>query len=238
MTSSNSRLSKRLEKQTKRKLWLTVIGIVLMFIFIVKFGVPIIINFSLFIAKINNKPDTTQASNATSFIATPNLDPLFTATNSAQITVSGNASAGQKISLYVNNTLSDEMNSNNDGSFKFANVTLQSGDNTIKVKATQGNKDSDFTNDVTVTYKSSAPKLDIDNLRDGQTFSKDDNPVTVSGKTDPDAKVTVNDLWAINNNGNFSYPLQLQNGDNQIKIIATDAAGNKTEKDMKVTYNQ
>jgi hypothetical protein len=32
--------------------------------------------------------------------------------------------------------------------------------------------------------------------------------------------------------------MALKDGDNQIKVIATDAAGNKTEKQIKVTYSQ
>ena len=69
-------------------------------------------------------------------------------------------------------------------------------------------------------------------------FEKDQSTVKVLGKTDPGVRVTVNGFWAvIDENNNFSYNLPLQNGENMIKIEAIDQAGNKTEKEIKVTYS-
>jgi outer membrane lipopolysaccharide assembly protein LptE/RlpB len=49
----------------------------------------------------------------------------------------------------------------------------------------------------------------------------------------------VNGFWAVvDDNNNFSYTLPLQSGDNQIKIVAIDQAGNKAEKDLKVNFSQ
>ncbi|MBI2443500.1 MAG: hypothetical protein HYV40_06395, partial [Candidatus Levybacteria bacterium] len=73
---------------------------------------------------------------------------------------------------------------------------------------------------------------------DGQSFNGGDNrTITVSGKTTDDAKVTVNGFWAVMQpDGMFRYRLTLQDGENQIKIVSTDEANNKTEKSLKVTY--
>jgi len=61
----------------------------------------------------------------------------------------------------------------------------------------------------------------------------------VHGKTDPNVKVTINDFWAIvDDSGNYSYNLSLKSGDNPIKIVATDDAGNNTEKDLKISYSE
>ena len=94
-----------------------------------------------------------------------------------------------------------------------------------------------------VVLKNSAPTLDISTPSDGQRFDKNSigsgNSISVSGKTDQGVSVTVNGFWAVvDDSNNFSYTLPLQNGDNQIKIIAIDQAGNKTEKDIKVNYSQ
>ena len=49
----------------------------------------------------------------------------------------------------------------------------------------------------------------------------------------------MNEFWAIvDAGGNFSYTLPLQNGENTIKVVATDEAGNKTEYEVKVTYSE
>ena len=115
---------------------------------------------------------------------------------------------------------------------------MQTGDNKIKAKATKDDKESDFSNELDVTYRNSPPSLSLDSPTDGQKFEKDQNAAQVLGKTDSGIRITVNGFWAvIDENNNFSYNLPLQNGDNTIKIEAVDQAGNKTEKEIKVTYS-
>lgn len=235
---SSTRLSRREERQSKKKLIYSLVGIVLVLFFLFKFGIPLLTQFSLFIAGKNQGNDTTQTTNQPSFIAPPILNQSFTATNSGQIKVSGTAQNKQQVKLYVNDQVVDTKDTQSDGTFSFDNVTLQNGDNKIQTKAKVNDKESDFSNTWTVTFKNKAPSLDVNSPSDGQSFSKDPS-ITVKGKTDADAKVTVNDFQAIvNDDGTFSYTMQMQNGDNQLKVVAQDAAGNKTEKDLKVTYSQ
>jgi len=214
---------------------LVVVGTLLIFFLIFKFGIP----FLLFISGNSSQKDVVQTNSKPTFISAPVLNQDFTATNSAQIKITGNANPKQNIRLYVNDQLVDKTSTKDDGSFSFDAVSLKDGDNAIQTKAQVDDKESDFSNTITITYKNKQPSLDVTNPSDGQTFSKDQNQLNVTGKTDPDVRVTVNDFQAIvNSDGNFSYTMQLQNGDNQLKIIAIDAAGNKTEKDLKVTYSQ
>lgn len=235
---SNTRLSRREERQSKKKLIYSLVGIVLVLFFLFKFGIPLLTQFSLFVAGKNQGNDTTQTTNQPTFIAPPILNQSFSATNSAQIKVSGTAQNKQQVKLYVNDQVVDTKDTQSDGTFSFDNVTLQNGDNKIQTKAKVNDKESDFSNTWTVTFQNKAPSLDVNSPSDGQSFSKDPS-ITVKGKTDADAKVTVNDFQAIvNDDGTFSYTMQMQNGDNQLKVIAQDAAGNKTEKDLKVTYSQ
>ena len=233
-----SRLSRSVEQRTKKRLYLSLLGIVVTLFLLLRFGLPFLINFSVFLA---NSKGTQQSEKQTGnqFIAPPSLDSTFTATNSATVSISGSAGTKQKVSLYVNNSVVDITDTNNDGTFIFKDVSLQTGNNTIEAKAKQDNSESDYSNLLTITYKNSPPSLTIDNPSDGQSFQKDQSTITIAGKTDPDVKVTVNDFWAIvDDKGNYSYNLHLQNGDNQIKVDAVDDAGNKTEKSIKVTYSQ
>ncbi len=235
---ANSRLSRREVRQSKKKLIYSLGGIIIVLILLVKFGIPLLTQFSLLVAGRSQTNDGTTTTNQPSFIAPPVLNQSFTATNSAQITVSGTAQNKQQIKLYVNDSVVDTQDVQSDGTFSFQNVSLKNGENTIQAKAKMNDKESDFSNPLTISYLNKAPSLDVNSPSDGQSFSKDPS-LTIKGKTDPDAKVTVNDFQAIvNDDGSFSYNMQMQNGDNQLKIIAMDAAGNKTEKDLKVTYSQ
>jgi len=233
-----SRLSKNFEKKSRKTLILSVIGILIVLFLLFRFGLDILVGFTTLISGSKNTTGTT-TSNQINFIAPPILNPLVSATNSARITISGKAVKGQTVYLYVNNQGVDQIQANNDGGFSF-NETLNNGDNQIEARAeSKDGKKSDYSNSFDVAFKNSPPTLDVSTPSDGQSFKKDQNTASVTGKTDAGVTVTVNGFWAVvDDNNNYSYTLTLQNGDNQIKIVATDQAGNKTEKDLKVNYSQ
>ena len=233
-----SRLSQKIEKQTQKQLFLSVAGIIIVLVVLFKFGIPALINFSLFLSTFN-KDAASQSQSAKSILTPPVLTQDFTATNSATITVTGTAIAKQTIQLFVNDDLVDTTTAKSDGTFSFKEVNLTQQQNTIKARSKEDKKVSDFSDPIIVSFIQKEPTLTIDSPSDGQSFPHDQSSVQVKGKTDPDDRVTVNDFWAIvDNDGNYSYSLHLQNGDNQIHVVATDAAGNKTEKQIKVTYSQ
>lgn len=236
MAKRQSRLNRRIENKTKKNLYLSLIGIVLIFFILIKLGIPLLINFSLFIA--DRKDDSAQSLDSeSSFIAPPILNPLPVATNSAKVAISGIANKDQTVRIYANDAIADETEVKNDGTFS-TTIDIEKGLNVIKSKAKIKDKESKFSESVEITYIDTKPTLDVTSPSDGQTFSKDQNTAPVSGKTSSGVRVTVNDFWAIvNDDNNFSYTLPLKSGENEIKIIATDDAGNTTEKILKVTYS-
>jgi hypothetical protein len=236
-----SRLNKSTERKTQRTMILSIIGILVILFLLFKFGIDALVNFSVFISGSKNQT-TTQDSNQLNYVTVPTLNPLSQATNSAHIIITGQSTKDYSILLYINNNNVDQVNADKNGGFIFKE-DLTSGDNQIKVKAKSNNKQSDFSDSINVVFKNSAPTLDISSPSDGQSFNKNlvntNNTINVTGKTDQGVSVTVNGFWAVvNDSGNFSYTLPLQNGDNQLKIIAVDQAGNKTEKDLKVNFSQ
>lgn len=235
---ARSRLSRRVEQKTKKNLLLSVLGIILVILLIFKFGIPLLINISLFFSGSKSNQDQQSQNHDPSFIAPPILDPFPQATSSANVIISGIASKDQTISLYINDSVVDSAKTKDDGGFSFKE-TISIGESTIKAKAVVGNKESEFSNTLTTSFKSAPPSLKISSPTDGQSFSKDQNVVEVKGTTDSDVKVTVNGFWAITDDqGNFSYRLPLKNGENKIKVVASDVAGNRTEKEIKVNYSQ
>lgn len=62
--------------------------------------------------------------------------------------------------------------------------------------------------------------------------------ITVIGKTVPNAEVSVNDSdLKADAQGNFSASIVLDEGDNTVIVIANDAQGNFSEKDITVSYD-
>lgn len=233
-----SRLSKKTEKNTKKTIILSVLGIIIILFLLFKFGIAFLINFSLFITGSNRNQQSNTNKNEISFIAAPVLNPVSQATNSAQIIITGTTEKNQDVYLYINNSQVDQVVSSDKGIFKFIE-NLEKGSNQINAKVKRNDKESDFSNTLSISYQTSQPKLEVTSPSDGQQFKKDQNTAKVTGKTDFGVSVTVNGFWAqIDDANDFSYNLALQNGDNQIKIVATDQAGNKSEKELRVNYSQ
>jgi hypothetical protein len=234
-----SRLRRYREGKAKKLLMLNFLGIVGIIILLIFFGIPLITHLSLLVEKKFDA--STKQKNATdNFVPPPQLDNTFSATGSASINISGTGQKNLTILLYVNDEQVSEEEVIEDGTFLFENIKLNDGGNTIFAKAKSDTKTSDASNKILITYINKPPSLSIDNPGDGQTFSKDEKTIIVSGKTDSDTntKVTVNGFWAIMGaDGKFSYRINLQDGDNHIKIEATNGAGNKETKEITVKYS-
>ncbi len=235
---SRSRLTKHLQEQTRRNFTLIIIGVILIPLLLLTVVLPFFANAILFVTG-GGKNATASNSSSVDYVAPPTINSLPDATNKSEIDVSGSAAKDQTISLYVHDDLVEKLPTKDDGSFKFNSVTLSQGKNEIKVKAvTKDKKQSDFSQVVTIFYLNKEPSLEMQSPTNGQTFSKDDSPISVSGKTDPGVTVTVNDFLAIvDSQGSFTARLSLKGGENTIKIVATDKAGNKKEQEIKVIYN-
>jgi bacillopeptidase F len=230
-----SRLTERIENKTKQNIIFSVIGILIILGLLWKFGVPLFATASFMLAGSKND-DTVEKK--TGYIAPPVLNATYDATNSAQVTISGSSLSDASIELFVNNAKKDTTSVDSDHSFSFTSIPLHSGENSIKARVNDNGQKSNFSNILTITYLNQPAQLSIDTPSDGAQFHKDDKKAEVKGKTDPGTKVTVNDFWAIvDTDGNYSYTVALKDGDNDIKVIATDAAGNKTEKQIKITYS-
>lgn len=235
---NNSRLTKRLERKSRKNIALSLLGITAIFFLIFKFGIPLLANATLFISATKEETKKEKINDAKSYIQTPKLDPLQNATNSANIKISGEGSKNQTIVLYINKGLIDKINVDKNSKFVFKNVELEKGENIIQVRAIEKDKKSNYSEEVIVVLKKDPPSLTIDSPSNDQSFSKEENTAKVSGKTDTTSKITVNDHWVIvDSGGNFSYNLPLKNGENKIKIVATDDAGNKKEEERKVNYS-
>ena len=87
-----------------------------------------------------------------------------------------------------------------------------------------------------IGYDNTSPSVTITSPSNGTTFST--SPITVSGIVDdPNASVTANGIsTAVASDGSFTIEgLILQEGENQIKVIAVDTCGNQGE-DQIVVY--
>lgn len=234
---NRSRLSRKIDQQSRKNLFFSLLGIIVVIFILIKFGIPLLVNFSLFISGSKNT-ENENISNVKDFVPVPILNSMPSATSSAEVIISGFASPKQIIELYINENLIDKKLADDKGIFSFEE-RINSGENIIKAKAIIKNNESEFSSPISIVLRNNPPMLQIDSPIDNQSFSKDQTIIDIKGTTDPDVKVTVNGFRAITDaTGHFLYRLSLSSGENKLKIIAEDQAGNRTEKELTVTFSQ
>lgn len=232
-----SRVRRTVERQSKKTFFLTTIGILLLLGLLIFYGPQLLIQLSLILGDRKEATQQKKENQSQLYIAPPILDEQPSATNSAKINISGNALEADQIRLYVNEKVVDVTKPAKDNSFEFTNIQLKEGENVIQAVAIIKDQKSGFSDDITITYLKEPPELTIESPENGAIYTGGDSMLTIKGKTDPSVRITINGNFVImRENGNFSHEFQLQNGDNKITIVATDDAGNRTEKELSVKY--
>lgn len=234
MRQYKSRLSEIEERRSIRSALifggLTIIIIILAVIFGLSY-LPKFVN-------LFNKNSSSNSNTQTSTLLPPNLSILPQYTNNQNLTVKGTTSPNSTIKIFFNNSI-DQTVSDGSGNFA-ANITLVKGSNTIYAVLVdnQGNISAN-SNSFTVNYTNQVPNLTVSVPQNNQTFyGPTQKTLTIQGSTDSGNVVTINDhIVILDSNGKFAYSFDLQNGDNQLKIVSTDPANNKKEIDLKVTFN-
>ncbi len=234
----SSRLRRFEERKQKRRLTLAIVGSVAIILFLGFFGLKILVGFSLFLDKFQGTAPKEQSQ---TIVLPPIIDPLPEATNSATIDVTGKGQPGLTLIVYLNEADTKKLTVADDGTFTIKNLTVSEGTNTVSAKQ-KDDKDntSDLSNVITIQVKRTPPTLDVTAPAEGATLIGEKNTVTVAGSVrDDSTSVTVNGRFVVvGSGGSFRYEHPLSEGGNTLTIVATDAAGNQTQLERRVTYQR
>lgn len=233
-----SRLNKSIQKKSRNTFFFSIIGIIVVLFLFFRYGIPFLSDASFLFGKVTNVPENTdQETEESVFVPVPRLDPLPSATNEKEIIVEGQTLSGLEIEIYLNGELKNTINADENGFFE-DEIDLTEGDNILRVRAKKGKSTGEYTRSKTITFINEGPDLEVEFPATGAEI-KNQNPIEVKGTTDPGSTVKVNDFQAIiKSDGRWNYFLTLRDGQNEIKIMATDQAGNETEKVISVQYSQ
>jgi hypothetical protein len=233
-----SRLAQTEEKKNKRKAVIYIIFAMLVLLLLVTLGIPLIVKMTGIVSDIRQSDQPIEQEDTTP-PAPPRLDPLPEATNSQRLEIKGSSEPGSTAILFLNNERVETL-VNDKGEFTYTH-TLRNGNNTISVqsKDAQGNE-SALTDDYEVVYDNEPPEVEIGSPSDGERFfGLKERQITIEGKTEPNAQVTINDKFvAVDADGTFAFATTLTEGDNEFKIKVSDNAGNITETSFKVSYSE
>lgn len=229
---------RRQARKDRKKLIFSLIGAVILLYLLFIVILPTLIGGLSFFNKFKPKiTSQTQASVTDTTLAPPVLDIPYEATNTAQIKVSGYALPDVKIEIYLDDNLVTTTKTSSDGSFTTDDIHLALGSNSITGKTVDSHNNKSLSSkNIQIIYNNQNPKLTVDQPQDDSSVS--DTKVIVSGSVDQSdpASVEVNGLRLIlTSDGRFSQSVNLNPGDNELTITATDNAGNTTTMMRKVT---
>jgi hypothetical protein len=234
-----TRTARRLANKSKRNFITLFLIFCFLFYAIISWVFPAIINGAGFVSNFFRPVKTQEksiADNAT--IAPPILSIPFEATNTAQIDIKGYATGATRVKIIIDGEIKDTVKVEGDDSFNSTGVSLNLGTNNIHALAIDIlDKESLPSKSLSVVYDSEKPMLIINEPEDNKTF-QGERRINVSGKTEADAFVYVNDSKVIvQSDGSFITSLSLNDGENTITIKSQDKASNTNEVRRSVTFN-
>lgn len=226
------------QKNISKKIRTYVIILFLLIIFFFTIGIKILINTSLFISGIANrgKSTTEETKDKNDFLPEPEIYNLPNATNSASLIIEGRGLKNKKISIFLNDSKEKEIILKED---EFASdINIKEGENEIYLvlKDSINNKEKE-SKKYQITLIKKPPTLEILSPTNGTKTNK--NEIVISGQTDVGVNVKIgNDPVVADSMGKFNHNINLQEGENTIKITAVDIALNSTDTEIKVIYEK
>ena len=225
------------EEDVKRKLYRTILAtliiIGMLFVALKYFATDIGKLFGL-ISKVSQpkEKDDTLAPPPPYFYNSP------TTTNKQEIGLKGFSEPGSKVIIYVNGPEVTAVTSDATGTFSVENISLIQGKNTIYAKAEDAYQNQSIKSQILeIVYDTKKPKITITEPKDGSTIRNLNQRITVKGTLDEKCEVRINEMLAIMKPDNsFEILLGVKEGKVEIKVEATDEAGNKSDEKISVSY--
>ncbi len=234
-----SRLERKKQQSQWRQavFWMFLTGLVLAGLYF--WGLPLFIKIAVMYGDWKSG-DTTVVADDQVPPAPPRMEIPFTATNSATMNLMGFSEPGAEVEIFLNQHSVKKVTADADGKFLASNVELDSGYNWFSAMAKdEAQNTSAESQRELVVYDNKPPNLSLEKPQTGNKFyGSEQKRVEVRGTTDEDARVKVNDRSVIvDQNGTFYTFIELQDGENVIRVVASDESGNETVEEVKVTYN-
>ena len=162
--------------------------------------------------------------------APPFISEIPKATKSDSTDVTGVAESGVKVTLYTEGSKNSESTSDSQGIFSFTGIRVGIFPTTIYATATdEAGNESNKSQIFTIVKDDTSPELEVITPRNGEEVKATEHAYRVTGKTEPDVTISVNEQLAIvNQDGEFGVSIRLEEGDNLLEIKATDIAQNET----------
>lgn len=230
---------KRYQNKSKRNFYATIIIILVLLYVTFAWILPSLIGGLGFIKNSANPSHKVVTPSDQTTLAPPVLNIPYEATNTPQIDLTGYGSPGAKVELFLDDNKKQTVDVEGDGSFKFSDVSLSLGTNNIYGRSVdEKNQESLPSKTLIIIFDNEKPVLDISEPEDNKSINGGEKKIKISGKTETGASVYINGNQVIvDHEGNFSSIQDLNEGDNNFDIKATDAANNSNAVSRRVVFH-
>lgn len=228
---------KRYQNKSKRNFITTLIIILVLLYVTFTWILPFLINGLGFIKNFTN-PSQKIVTRDEVTLAPPVFNIPYEATNTAEIDITGYGIPNSKVELFLDDEKKETVETSENGSFNFSNVSLSLGTNNIYGKSIdEKDVESLASKTLIIIFDDEKPDLNINEPEDNKIINGGDKKIKISGKSEPGAKVYINgNQIIVDGSGNFSSVLELHEGENNFDIKAQDQALNSTEISRKIIY--
>ena len=236
MRRNYSRLASVEERKNLRKAFLYIILSIILGIFLIYFGLPLLAKFTGFVTQFK-KTGLTADKNDTTPPAPPRFEIIPEAVNNETLEIKGFSEPGSTIIILFNGGES-EVSPQLRGEFS-KTLTLIKGKNTFSAYAKDASGNQSITSETfEIVFDNEAPKIEIFSPVDGTSFfGAKQRQITIKGKVDEEADVTINDrVVAVDDDNNFSYTTTLSEGENKFTVYTKDPAGNEAVEELSITF--
>lgn len=236
--ATHSRLTRKEEARSLRRAFFYLVLTIGFVTLLAIWGIPSLVRVATFFSQWRG---ATTPIGKTDILppAPPTINPIPRATKKDLLSLSGTSEPGSTVEIYLNEVVNGSVVANNEGVFIVDKISLSSGENEIYAVATdQAGNNSSPSRKFNILYDNQPPELEISAPEEGASFSGEaQKRLTISGKTEAGINLTLNGrLVILDQEGNFSTTITLSEGENIVKIVATDLAENQTEKEIRVTF--
>ncbi len=173
---------------------------------------------------------------------TPPQPPIIyefpTKTKESTASVKGYAEPASKIKIFVNGPEVQTTVTDTTGQFNLFDLPLINGKNTIFAKASdEAGNESENSKSIYIEVDTQKPEITIDSPKDKSIIKNLDKRITIKGKLSEKGSLKIDDrLVVIKPDLTFEFLLGVKEGTSEIKLLATDEAGNTKDDKITITY--
>jgi len=167
----------------------------------------------------------------------PIVLPIPESTQESSISIEGYGEAASLVVIINNGESIEEVVVDDEGSFQY-DLVLEEGENKLGFYGKDETENESDVKEIYVNLDTEAPSLELENITDGQEIlSKENQNYSIQGSTEAYSKLHINDRSVyVNSEGSFKSSYYLKEGDNTLKFIVEDKAGNITEQEFTVRF--